>query len=35
MFVRDRLQQLFDNGDYQEDGMFANNKADDFRLTVW
>lgn len=29
MFVRDRLQQLFDNGDYQEDGMFANNKADD------
>ncbi|MGE6753216.1 acyl-CoA carboxylase subunit beta [Rossellomorea sp. NPDC071047] len=29
MFVRDRLQQLFDNGDYQEDGMFANNKAED------
>jgi methylmalonyl-CoA decarboxylase subunit alpha len=29
MFVRDRLEQLFDSGDYQEDGMFANNKADD------
>jgi methylmalonyl-CoA decarboxylase subunit alpha len=28
LFVRDRLQLLFDNGQYTEDGMFANNKAD-------
>ncbi|RLQ95842.1 acyl-CoA carboxylase subunit beta [Falsibacillus albus] len=29
MFVRDRLQLLFDNGQYQEDGIFANYKAGD------
>jgi methylmalonyl-CoA decarboxylase subunit alpha len=29
LFVRDRLKLLFDNGEYQEDGMFANCKADD------
>jgi len=29
LFVRDRLKLLFDGGDYQEDGMFANcTKAD-------
>ncbi|KML06349.1 acyl-CoA carboxylase subunit beta [Rossellomorea marisflavi] len=28
LFVRDRLQQLFDQGAYQEDGMFANSAAD-------
>jgi acetyl-CoA carboxylase carboxyltransferase component len=29
LFVRDRLSLLFDNGEYKEDGMFANNKAQD------
>lgn len=29
LFVRDRLQLLFDNGDYQEDGLFANCTAED------
>ncbi|KAA0548038.1 acyl-CoA carboxylase subunit beta [Bacillus sp. BGMRC 2118] len=29
LFVRDRLQLLFDNGEYTEDGMFANNSAKD------
>ncbi|MED3870507.1 acyl-CoA carboxylase subunit beta [Priestia megaterium] len=28
LFVRDRLALLFDNGKYEEDGMFANNKAE-------
>ncbi|MFD1735712.1 acyl-CoA carboxylase subunit beta [Bacillus salitolerans] len=28
LFVRERLQLLFDNGEYTEDGMFANNMAD-------
>ncbi|TYS70700.1 acyl-CoA carboxylase subunit beta [Sutcliffiella horikoshii] len=27
LFVRDRLALLFDNGQYEEDGLFANNKA--------
>ena len=27
MFVRDRLALLFDNGEYEEDGLFANNQA--------
>ncbi|MEH7359679.1 acyl-CoA carboxylase subunit beta [Priestia megaterium] len=27
LFVRDRLALLFDDGQYEEDGMFANNKA--------
>lgn len=27
LFVRDRLALLFDDGKYEEDGMFANNKA--------
>ncbi|WP_182003293.1 acyl-CoA carboxylase subunit beta [Priestia aryabhattai] len=27
-FVRDRLALLFDDGKYEEDGMFANNKAE-------
>ncbi|AST92155.1 MULTISPECIES: acyl-CoA carboxylase subunit beta [Sutcliffiella] len=27
MFVRDRLALLFDNGEYEEDGFFANNQA--------
>ncbi|WP_390628616.1 acyl-CoA carboxylase subunit beta [Bacillus litorisediminis] len=29
MFVRDRLNLLFDNGDYEEDGLFANFEAGD------
>lgn len=29
LFVRDRLRLLFDNGDYKEDGIFANNQAQD------
>ncbi|MBL5767851.1 acyl-CoA carboxylase subunit beta [Bacillus sporothermodurans] len=29
LFVRDRLQLLFDSGEYEEDGMFANCTADD------
>ncbi len=29
LFVRDRLQLLFDNGEYIEDGKFANNQAGD------
>lgn len=29
LFVRDRLALLFDNGEYLEDGKFANNMADD------
>ncbi|MEH7222454.1 acyl-CoA carboxylase subunit beta [Bacillus sp. JJ1566] len=29
LFVRDRLALLFDNGNYQEDGKFANNTAGD------
>ncbi|MDP4085717.1 MAG: acyl-CoA carboxylase subunit beta [Bacillota bacterium] len=29
LFVRDRLTLLFDNGDYEEDGKFANCLADD------
>ncbi|MBE4908833.1 acyl-CoA carboxylase subunit beta [Bacillus luteolus] len=29
LFVRDRLQLLFDNGEYTEDGKFANNQAGD------
>lgn len=29
MFVRDRLNLLFDNGQYTEDGKFANNLAND------
>ncbi|MBM7701762.1 acyl-CoA carboxylase subunit beta [Metabacillus iocasae] len=29
LFVRDRLALLFDNGQYVEDGMFANNMAGD------
>ncbi len=29
LFVRDRLSLLFDNGDYKEDGMFANNADKD------
>ncbi|MFZ3588029.1 acyl-CoA carboxylase subunit beta [Bacillus sp. DJP31] len=29
LFVRDRLSLLFDNGDYKEDGMFANHSAGD------
>ncbi|PTY79901.1 carboxylase [Heyndrickxia sporothermodurans] len=29
LFVRDRLQLLFDFGEYEEDGMFANCTADD------
>lgn len=29
LFVRDRLRLLFDNGEYTEDGMFANNSAKD------
>ncbi|MCH1623888.1 acyl-CoA carboxylase subunit beta [Ferdinandcohnia quinoae] len=29
MFVRDRLKLLFDNGQYKEDGKFANNLAGD------
>ncbi|MGG2086603.1 acyl-CoA carboxylase subunit beta [Priestia aryabhattai] len=28
LFVRDRLALLFDDGKYEEDGMFANNKAE-------
>jgi acetyl-CoA carboxylase carboxyltransferase component len=28
LFVRDRLRLLFDNGEYTEDGMFANNSAE-------
>jgi acetyl-CoA carboxylase carboxyltransferase component len=28
LFVRERLALLFDNGKYEEDGMFANNKAE-------
>ncbi|MBV6683149.1 acyl-CoA carboxylase subunit beta [Bacillus sp. JRC01] len=28
LFVRNRLEQLFDQGEYQEDGMFANSAAD-------
>ncbi|MBE5100938.1 acyl-CoA carboxylase subunit beta [Priestia aryabhattai] len=28
LFVRDRLAILFDDGKYEEDGMFANNKAE-------
>ncbi|KRD89609.1 carboxylase [Bacillus sp. Root147] len=28
LFVRDRLALLFDGGKYEEDGMFANNKAE-------
>ncbi|MDX5476193.1 MAG: acyl-CoA carboxylase subunit beta [Bacillaceae bacterium] len=28
MFVRDRLALLFDNGQYEEDGFFANNQAE-------
>ncbi|WP_332647951.1 acyl-CoA carboxylase subunit beta [Lysinibacillus sp. 54212] len=28
LFVRDRLQLLFDNGEYEEDGRFANCKAE-------
>jgi len=29
LFVRDRLRLLFDNGEYQEDGLFANYTAED------
>ncbi|MFY4773765.1 acyl-CoA carboxylase subunit beta [Metabacillus sp. RGM 3146] len=29
LFVRDRLNRLFDNGQYTEDGKFANNQAGD------
>lgn len=29
LFVRDRLSKLFDNGEYEEDGLFANCQADD------
>lgn len=29
LFVRDRLQLLFDSGEYEEDGLFANCTADD------
>ncbi|WP_442599397.1 acyl-CoA carboxylase subunit beta [Neobacillus sp. D3-1R] len=29
LFVRDRLTRLFDNGEYEEDGMFANYSAGD------
>ncbi|MCP3741734.1 acyl-CoA carboxylase subunit beta [Rossellomorea sp. BNER] len=29
LFVRDRLELLFDDGEYQEDGMFANCQAED------
>ncbi|WP_417891413.1 acyl-CoA carboxylase subunit beta [Bacillus alkalicola] len=28
MFVRDRLTKLFDNGEWKEDGKFANNQAE-------
>lgn len=29
LFVRDRLKLLFDNGEYKEDGLFANFQAED------
>jgi len=29
LFVRDRLARLFDNGEYEEDGLFANCQAED------
>lgn len=29
LFVRDRLKLLFDNGEYEEDGLFANCEAED------
>ena len=30
LFVRDRLSVLFDNGQYEEDGRFANNESGEF-----
>ena len=34
LFVRDRLELLFDDGKYTEDGRFANCEAGDFRQMV-